>query len=82
MGIKLSCKICILCSLCSLVQVSSVNAISGSISPTSVVASRPVPRQMPMVGMQRVPGAGMAPFKSYHIKLMYINMFCILSYHC
>ncbi|XP_020519819.1 cyclin-dependent kinase E-1 isoform X3 [Amborella trichopoda] len=43
--------------------VSSGNAVSGSLAAPSVVAARPVPRQMPMVGMPRMPGApGIAAF--------------------
>ncbi|KAF5191171.1 cyclin-dependent kinase E-1-like, partial [Thalictrum thalictroides] len=44
-------------------QVSSGNAMSGSGVPASMVAARPLPRNMPpMVGMQRMPGPGMTAY--------------------
>ncbi|XP_077212697.1 cyclin-dependent kinase E;1 isoform X2 [Tasmannia lanceolata] len=43
--------------------VSSGNVVSGSMAAASVVTARPAPRQMPaLVGMQRMPGGGMAAF--------------------
>ncbi|XP_038982786.1 cyclin-dependent kinase E-1-like isoform X3 [Phoenix dactylifera] len=42
--------------------VSSGNAVPRSVAAASVVAPRQVPRPMPMVGMQRMPGAAMAAF--------------------
>ncbi|XP_010918105.1 cyclin-dependent kinase E-1 [Elaeis guineensis] len=43
-------------------SVSSGNAVPGSVAAAAVVAPRQVPRSMPVVGMQRMPGGGMAPF--------------------
>ncbi|XP_072962282.1 cyclin-dependent kinase E-1 [Typha angustifolia] len=41
---------------------SSGNAASGNVAP--MVAPRAVPRQMPMIGMQRMPAPGMAAFNA------------------
>ncbi|KAJ6814035.1 cyclin-dependent kinase E-1 [Iris pallida] len=43
-------------------QISSGNAVPGSMSATSMVSARTVPRPMPMVGMARMAGAGMPAF--------------------
>jgi len=43
-------------------QVSSGNAPSGSIASAAVPAVRPLPQQMQLMGMQRMPNPGMAAF--------------------
>ncbi|KAG9457214.1 hypothetical protein H6P81_001722 [Aristolochia fimbriata] len=43
-------------------QPASGNSVPGSVSAASVVAPRPVPRQMPLVGMRGMSAAGMAAF--------------------